>query len=219
MSHILNLVMEGVKACFPLCSKLDVILLSFLCQMCTTQGTDSAVVAMNQQQKSSKVKGNPGNSSTKKKSNDKWRQQSEQLREVTDCVITHCEVIFSTIWRCDLANMQCYDGAPPPNRPLRRQGLLARLRKKEKASEYVEEQCYVGFATVQPKIATLVICFGNYNVSCLVRFLIVLPPPPSLLLQDLPVTYSEPDPTYVQCPHCSKRFNQVRNILPLTQPL
>ncbi len=77
-------------------SKLNPILLSFLCQMYTTQGTDSGVV-MNQQRRLSKVKEERGNSlSTKKKSNEKWRQQSKQLREVTDddCVIVLLQCHF-----------------------------------------------------------------------------------------------------------------------------
>ncbi len=127
--------------------------------MRTTQGTDSPVL-MSQQQKSSKVKRDPGYSSTRKKSNDKWRQQSKQLREVTDCVITHFEVIFSNERRFLII-------PPPPNRLLRHQGLLARLRKKEKASEYVKEQCGVGFTTVLQKMATqsLVICLAMITLS------------------------------------------------------
>eukprot|EP01084_Bolivina_argentea_P062331 113964_1 len=95
-------------------------------KMYTTQGTDSGVV-MIQQQRLSKVKENQGNSSsTKKKSSEKWRQQSNQLREA-----------------------------------IKVSRAVSKAQKEGKS------------------------------------------------ITDLPIRYSEPDPSYVQCPHCSKRFNQM----------
>ncbi len=97
IQHVNVVTRRGSKCFSHWSSKLNPMLLSFLCQMYTTQGTDSGVV-MIQQQRLSKVKENQGNSSsTKKKSSEKWRQQSNQLREVTDA---DCVIVFAAVSFC-----------------------------------------------------------------------------------------------------------------------